>query len=366
MAQIRTITANRCFDFFAGFGMCADNAGQSEQLQRPFQIEIVEILGYARALGFLALAQLDVGAETAGLAFDRQARFRVFAENRVLPAVVAFAARFGKLAGELAVGVIGAGNKGAEPSAAQGKSAAIAAFRFAQRAMAGVLAVGPFGEEIVGQEFVQNLGNFRGLLLHDLFGLGLEVLPEVLEQRLPLFFTGGDLVEFVFHSRSEFIGNVTLEEAFEKCRQKPARFLCKETVFLHPHIFTIADRLDCTGVGRGAADAELFQLFHQARFRKTRRRLGEMLAGFDLLLGRCVALAHVGEQAVLIIVGAIVAAFLVNSEKSGEFNDLAGRAKFMPAGAVAHGDRGALKLRGGHLAGHRTLEDEVVKLALIA
>ena len=38
-------------------------------------------------------------------------------------------------------------------------------------------------------------------LLHYLFGLGFEVLPEFGEQLLPLLFTGGNLVEFVFQQQ---------------------------------------------------------------------------------------------------------------------------------------------------------------------
>ena len=61
--QVGAVTPDRGFDVLSGLGMLADDARQAEQLQGPFEIEIVEVLGNARALGFLALAQLDVGAE---------------------------------------------------------------------------------------------------------------------------------------------------------------------------------------------------------------------------------------------------------------------------------------------------------------
>ena len=344
--------------------MLADDARQAEQLQGPFEIEIVEVLGNARALGFLALAQLDIGAEPPALALDGQAGFGILAHNAIVGPVVAFAAGLGELARELAVGVIGAGDERAVAAAAQRQPAALAALALAQRAMARVLAVGAFGEQVVGQEFVEHLGHFRRLLVHHLFGLGLEVAPEGLEQLLPVLAPVADSVELVFEPGCVIEGDILREEAFEEGGQQPPALFGEEAVFLHPHISTVAQRLDRAGIGRGAADAEFFEPLDQARLGKARRRLGKVLVGIDPALERAVALAHRGQQTVLVVIG-IVAAFLVDREEAGIFHHLPGGAQFVLAGGIAQCDSGAFELRRRHLAGHRALVHQIVELALV-
>ena len=101
------------------------------------------------------------------------------------------------------------------------------------------------------------------------------------------------------------------------------------------------------------------------RFGITRRRLGEMLLGLDLLLRRRVAFAE-ARQAAAILVLRVVAAFLVEGEEAGEEHDLAGGAQGMPAGGVGQLGGGALQPRGGHLAGQRALPDQLVEPGMIA
>src|SRR6185312_5734512 len=95
----------------------------------------------------------------------------------------------------------------------------------------------------------------------------------------------------------------------------------------------------------GAADAELLHPFDQARLRITRRRLGEMLLGLDLLLGGRVALAQPRQAAAVLVLGPspgllaagvhrIVAAFLVQGEEAREEHDLASGAQGVTPGAV--------------------------------
>jgi hypothetical protein len=63
-------------------------------------------------------------------------------------------------------------------------------------------------EEVIGEEFVQRLGHFRGLLLHHLVGLGLEIAPEGFEHGLPLAAAARDVVQFLFHARREVIADI--------------------------------------------------------------------------------------------------------------------------------------------------------------
>ena len=365
MAKIRAVTSYRGFDFLAGFGMRSDDARQAQQLERPFEIEIVEVLGDARAFRFLALAQLDIGAEAAALALHRQAGFGVFAHHAVVCAVIAIrAAGLGELAGVLAFRIVGTGDESAVATAAQRQPSAFAAFAFAQRAMARILAVGAFGEKIIGEETVEHFGHFRRLLVHHLFGLGLEIAPEGFEQFLPVFLAVGNDVELVLQASGVVEGDVLFEEPLKKRRQQPARFLCEETVFLHPHIVAIAQRLDRASVSRRATDAEFLEPLDQAGFRKARGRLGEMLVRLDPALQRRIALGYGRKQAVFIVVR-IVAAFLVDRQEAGVFHNLSGGTQFVLAGGVAHGDGRAFQAGGGHLAGRRTLENKIVQLALV-
>src|SRR3546814_10019970 len=63
-----------------------------------------------------------------------------------------------------------------------------------------------------------------------------------------------------------------------------------------------------------------------ARFRKARRRLGEMLVRLNRALERTIAPVHHRQQRlILIVVGLCVAAFLIDSEETGELHQI-GRA----------------------------------------
>jgi hypothetical protein len=132
----------------------------------------------------------------------------------------------------------------------------------------------------------------EGLLLHDLGGLRLEVAPEFVEHRLPVHPPAGNVVELVLEMGGEIVGDVALEEALEEGGQKPPALLGNEAVLLEADIAAVLQRLEGRRVGRRPADAQLLHLLDQARFGVTRRRLGEMLLGDDLLLRRHVAFAQ--------------------------------------------------------------------------
>src|SRR3546814_16415825 len=87
-----------------------------------------------------------------------------------------------------------------------------------------------------------------------------------------------------------FRSHIFLEEALEERRQQPARFLGEEAVLLDSHIGAVLQDLDDRGIGRRAADPQFFQPLDEARLRKARRRVGEMLLGLDALFCRLVAL----------------------------------------------------------------------------
>ena len=90
-----------------------------------------------------------------------------------------------------------------------------------------------------------------------------------------------------------------------------------------------------------------------------------MLVRVDALFGGLVALAHGGEEIVVVLVRAVVAPFLVDREEAGELYHLPGGAQFVLAGRVAQGDGRALQRGRRHLARHSALEDQVVKAPLV-
>ena len=139
-----------------------------------------------------------------------------------------------------------------------------------------------------------------------------------------------------------------------------------EPLLLEPHVVAILEDRDGRGVGRGTADAELFHPLDQRRLGVAGRRLGEMLARVDPLLGELLALAHRGQTA-RFLVFLVVPALLIESEETGEAHHLAGRAKLKlaRAGLSQNVDRRALELRALHLAGDRARPDELVELRLL-
>ncbi len=284
----------------------------------------------------------------------------MLAKDAVLAPAVPVAARLGEAAGVFALRIVDAGDEGAEAAAAQGQPPVGAALRSTEGAFARVAAILLGRKQEVGEIFVQRLGHFRGHLLHHLVGLRLEVLPEAREQHLVFLAPVRDDVELVLHPGGEIIGDIGGEEAFEEGGQQTAGFLGEEAVFLHADIGAVAQGLDGRGVGRRAPDAKLLQPLDQRSFREARRRLGEVLGGLDRALGRHVARLHLRQQAAVLVL-AVVQPFLIDRKEAGEADHLPRGAQFMASGGIAEGDRGAFQLRGRHLAGHRALENEVVK-----
>src|SRR5690606_11426010 len=105
-------------DHLPRFGMLAHVARQRKQCQRPLMVDRFgrPALGEAGALGLLAFATLDIGAEPARTQRDLLSRIGVLAKHlgavldcAVLAVAVAFRAELASIA---AFGVIGATDEG--------------------------------------------------------------------------------------------------------------------------------------------------------------------------------------------------------------------------------------------------------------
>ena len=337
-------------------------ARQAQQLDPPVerQLSIGQILGNRAALGLLALAHFDIGAKATGLAHDVLPGLGMLAQHLRSRVLAFLAARLAELAGIFALGIVGAGDEGAEAAAAQ-RQLAVAAHRAGAR----IAAIGLGREQHRLQKLVQLRGDVARLLLHHLGGLGLEVAPEGLQHLLPLRPAAADVIQLILKARGEVVGHIALEETLQEGRHQPPAFLGEEAVLLHPHIVAVLQHLQRGGIGRRTPDPQLLQTLDQARFRIARRRLGEMLLGADLLLGRRIAFGQARQQLGIIVV-AVVAAFFVEREEAGEDHHLSGRAQRMATAAVDHVDRRALQPGARHLARQRPLEDQVVEPRMIA
>ena len=90
-----------------------------------------------------------------------------------------------------------------------------------------------------------------------------------------------------------------------------------------------------------------------------------MLFGVHGVHRRAIALAHHRQQ-LAVIIGAVVAPFLIDRQKAGKFHHLPIGPQHDLAGAIGEVHRGALHLRRCHLAGHGALEDQIVEPPMIA
>ena len=90
-----------------------------------------------------------------------------------------------------------------------------------------------------------------------------------------------------------------------------------------------------------------------------------MLLGGDVFLRGGVTVAQPRQPAAVLVLG-IVAAFLIESEETGEEHNLAGRAQRVLAGAIRQLGGGPLQPRRGHLARQRPLPDQFVEPRMIA
>src|SRR6185437_15722267 len=104
------------------------------------------------------------------------------------------------------------------------------------------------------------------------------------------------------------------EELRQERRDEAAAVLRDEALLVEPHIIAVLQHLDDRGVSRRPPDAELFELFDEARFAVARRGLREMLLRLDLAAIESVALLERREAPVFFVVAGIVDIFAVERE----------------------------------------------------
>ncbi len=184
----------------------------------------------------------------------------------------------------------------------------------------------------------------------------------------------GDEVEIVFHAGGEGVvdqvGEVLLEQGHHGERLE-ARHQGRA---LLPHVFAGLDRAHDRGIGRRAADAELFELLDQRRLGVAGGGLGVVPGGLDPDDLGVVALGQ-GRQELLggLLLVVLVARLAVDLEEALVLDDGAGGGERGPTlGALDRGRGGAEsegdRLAGGvgHLRGDRALPDQLVDGEVLA
>jgi len=194
-----------------------------------------------------------------------------------------------------------------------------------------------------------------------------EGLPEFAQQLAPVHLAARDIVELFLEMGSEIVFDVAREIAFEEGRDDAAAVFGNEALAVDAHVIALLQHVDDAGIGRGPADAEFFESLHQAGFRITRRRFGEMLLGQHLAAVQRLVLGDIGQQRVAVVVLALlVLAFVVERQEAVELDDRAGGAQLH--GVVAAGDIDRYLIEHGafHLARHGALPDQLVDAELLA
>src|SRR5262249_15795232 len=151
--------------------------------------------------------------------------------------------------------------------------------RTALRTRTRIAAVLALGENVWTENFVERIEDSANAQFADLFDRDAKILPELAQEVLPRQFARGDLVELGFEIRSEIVFDIAPEETLQEGRHDSPAIVRNEAVLLHRDVIALAQLLQDRGVGGWAADAQLLQLFHQARLRIARRRFGEVLVG---------------------------------------------------------------------------------------
>ncbi len=159
------------------------------------------------------------------------------------------------------------------------------------------------------EHVVQGFHHLADAQILDLVDGGGEVLPEIAQHLAPFELVVGNEIELFLKVGGEVVFDVALEEAFQEGDDETALVLGNEALLVEAHILAIAQHGERRGIGRGAADAQLFHALDQRCLGETWRRLGEVLCRIDTAIAQFIAGGKRGQQTAVFIFGIIIAAF---------------------------------------------------------
>ena len=154
--------------------------------------------------------------------------------------------------------------------------------------------------------------------------LALEIPVELVQQLLPIQLPLRDFVEMLFHGGGEAVVQQFRKTFLQALGDDVPHLLGVEAPVLQPRVAAVLNGGDDRGVGGGAADAALFHFAHEAGLAVPRRRLGEMLAGFEFQQLEGVAGLQVRQDEIVVLLAGRgqhpgVAVELNNPALGGEF-----------------------------------------------
>ena len=159
-----------------------------------------------------------------------------------------------------------------------------------------------------------------------------------------------------------------MEMLSEKTADNAADVRGGEAPVVDVDVFAVAQRGDDRGVGRGPADAVLFEGLDQRSLGIARRRLGEMLLRVKRRQPHRIAHLHGRQHVVAVVLDGVVASFLVDGDVARLDQGGAVGAQQVARRSVAareHVDRHGVEHCVRHLAGDRALPDERVEFELV-
>src|SRR5271166_6407872 len=189
--------------------------------------------------------------------------------------------------GVATVRVIGAADEGAEFAELEAEPAGAA-----NRTETWVAPGAVIGEKMPPECLIEGSQHLADRQILGAVDRGGKIPPEVPQHLLPVDASARDVVELIFEVGGKVVLDVAFEEVRQKCGDEASTILGKKTPLFEPDIVAILQNLQDRGVGRGPADAELFELFDEAGFGVARRRLREMLARRHLAAREPLGVAH--------------------------------------------------------------------------
>ncbi len=196
--------------------MQPDLAGKRQKFERVSEVDAVGLgafrdRGAFRLLFAIRLAELDVRTEAAGAKGHVEPGLGIGAQDLGFGKRGRLVAGVGELAGEAAVGIVGAADERAELADLEAETPDVAG-----RAGPGIAAGALIGKDVRPKQIVQRIEHLGDAQIADVVHRADELAPEVAQHVLPFELAGGDEVELLLKIGGEVVFDIAAEEALEE------------------------------------------------------------------------------------------------------------------------------------------------------
>ena len=216
------------------------------------------------------------------------------------------------------------------------------------------------------QHFVNLVDNFADLQRLDGINVFNELNPETAQQLFPFHFAGRDVIQIFFQLCRKVVFHILFEKVFQKDGHNAAAVFRNKTQFFNPNVFSFLQYRNNRSISGRTSDSQFFQFFHQTGFGKTRRRRSKVLFRRNFAFVDGFADGYVGQNAVFVIIVAVVFAFLIQLEKTVKFDYLAVGAQHNFGIGGNRVDDYFVQNRRVHLAGNGTFPYKLIQLISVS